>query len=110
MGLRKRKLVRQLEKARLLEIRERVNKVEARTQTAEEHVKELQKIHDQTQKEAEELLARLKRNLKIQEELEELSARLTRLNRDLKIVAIFIIINIILFSIRVIDIIIRGVA
>jgi hypothetical protein len=60
------------------------------------------------------LLAIENRNFKKQEELdkkqEELEELLAIENRNFKILAIFIIINIILFSIRVVDIIIRGVA
>jgi hypothetical protein len=99
--------VRQMENARLLEINERLKKVEASTQTAEGLLEELRINFGQIQEKSEELLPRLKRKLKIQEESEEL---LPILKRDLKILAIFIIINIILFSIRAVDIIIRGVA
>lgn len=95
--------VRQWDKAKLPEIMEQSEEIKALKQSA----KEIRKICDQQQEELENLLALLNRNLKIPEELEELFARL---NRDLKIVAIFIIISIILFSIRVVDIIIRGVA
>jgi tetratricopeptide (TPR) repeat protein len=82
--------VRQVENARLLDISERVKKVEAKAQTAKALIEEIKKNHDQIQEESEEWLAILK--------------------RDIKILAIFIIINIILFSIRAVDIIIRGVA
>jgi hypothetical protein len=99
--------VRQWDKAKLLEIMERVKKVEAKAQTAEALLEEIQKDHDQIQEKSEKLLAIQKIILKIQEQSEEL---LARLKRDIKILAIFIIINIILFSIRAVDIIIRGVA
>ncbi len=82
--------VRQWDKAKSLEIMERVKDAAALTKMARGLIEKSQKNRDQ-----------------IQEKLEELSARL---KRDLKIVAIFIIINIILFSIRVVDTIIRGVA
>jgi len=82
--------VRQWENAKLLEFREKVKETKALNQSAKGLLEEVQKYCDQIQEESEEWLARLK--------------------RDFKILAIFIIINIILFSIRVVDIIIRGVA
>jgi hypothetical protein len=82
--------VRHWDNTKLLEINERIKKIEASTQTAEELLKEILKTNDQMQEESKEWLAILK--------------------RDIKIVAIFIIINIIMFSIRAVDIIIRGVA
>jgi hypothetical protein len=82
--------VRHWDNTKLLEINERIKKIEASTQTAEELLKEILKTNDQMQEESKEWLAILK--------------------IDIKIVAIFIIINIIMFSIRAVDIIIRGVA
>ena len=96
--------VRQWDKAKLPEIREKFEDVKALYQSA----KEIQKNCDQQQEELEELLATLNRNIKRQEESEEL---LAILKRDHKFLAIFlIIINIILFSLIVVDIIIREVA
>jgi hypothetical protein len=69
--------------------------------------KEIRKISDQQQEELEELLAIQNRNFKKAEELEEL---LAIQNRNFKIRAILSIISIILFSIIVVDIIIKGVA
>ncbi|MEG5066950.1 hypothetical protein QUB33_25395 [Microcoleus sp. B3-A4] len=82
--------VRQWENAKLLEIREKVKEAETLTQSAEELLEKVQKDCDQIQEESEEWLARLK--------------------RAFKIVAIFIIINIIMLSIILVDLIIRGVA
>ncbi|MEP6489348.1 hypothetical protein NDI43_13745 [Microcoleus vaginatus GB2-A3] len=102
--------VRQWDKAKLPEIREKFEEVKALKQSA----KEIRKNCDQQQEELEELLAIQNRNFKKQEELdkkqEKLEELLTILNRNFKIMAIFIIITIILFSIIVVDIIIRGVA
>jgi chorismate mutase len=82
--------VRQWENAKLPEIREKLEEFEALHQRKEEKLEELRKTNDQIQEELEELLARVK--------------------REHKILANFIIINIILFSMRVIHIVIMGVA
>ena len=76
--------------ANLLVIRGKVKEVKALNQSAKGLLEELQKDYDQIQEESEELLARLKTALKIG--------------------AIFIIISIILFTIIVVDTIIKGVA
>jgi hypothetical protein len=95
--------VRQWDKAKLPEIREQFEEMKALKQSA----KEIRKISDQQQEELEELLAIQNRNFKKAEELEEL---LAIQNRNFKIRAILSIISIILFSIIVVDIIIKGVA
>jgi hypothetical protein len=94
--------VRQWDKAKLPEIREKFEEVKALKQST----KEIRKDFNQLLEESEELLAIQNRNLKKGEELEEL---LAIQNRNLKILAIFNIISIILFSIIVVDIIIKGV-
>ncbi|MEG4055201.1 MULTISPECIES: nSTAND1 domain-containing NTPase [unclassified Microcoleus] len=91
------------ENAKLPEIREKLEEVKALKQSATEILKNC----DQQHEELEELLATINRNFKRQEESEEL---LAILKRDRKFLAIFLIINIILFNIIVVDIIIRGVA
>jgi hypothetical protein len=96
--------VRQWDNAKLLEIRKNFEELEALHQIKEESLEELLKAQDKLLKTNDEIH---EIRDQIQEELKEL---FPRLNRDLKIVAIFIIINIVLFSIRVVDIIIRGVA
>jgi len=90
--------VRQWDKAKLPEIREKFEEVKALKQSAEELQKDLQKQHDHIQQQSEELLARLNKSGKIQEESEEL---LARLNRDIKLLAILIIVSIILLTFRV---------
>ena len=97
--------VRQWGNIKLLEIREKLEQVKALNQRAEEILK------DYDQEELEKLLAIGNRNLKNQEELEKNQEKLEELlaiqNKNFKIIAIFFIVSIILFSIRVADIIIK---
>jgi hypothetical protein len=95
--------IRQWEQSKLPEINEHLEEFKALTQNAKEMLKDGNQLGERL----EEVLAILNINYKKKEELEVLSARL---NRDLKFVVIFFIINIVLFSIKVVDIIIRGVA
>ena len=100
--------VRQWDKAKLPEIREKFEEVKALYQSAKEIQKNCEQQQEQLEEQLEESLARINRSFKIQEESEEL---LAILKRDHKILAIFlIIISIIMFSITVVDIIIRRVA
>ncbi|MEG3959729.1 nSTAND1 domain-containing NTPase [Microcoleus sp. herbarium2] len=91
--------VRQWDKAKLPKIREKFEEVKALKQSTKEIRKDINRLLE----ESEELLARENRNFKKQEELdkkqEELEELLARENRNFKIMAIFFIVSIILFSI-----------
>jgi hypothetical protein len=89
--------VRQWDKAKLPEIREKFEEVKALYQSAKEIQKNCNQQQEQLEEQLEESLARINRSFKIQEESEEL---LAILKRDLKIPAILIIINIILLALE----------
>ncbi|MEG4961530.1 MULTISPECIES: nSTAND1 domain-containing NTPase [unclassified Microcoleus] len=89
--------VRQWDKAKLPEIREKFEEVKALYQSAKEIQKNCEQQQEQLEEQLEESSARINRSFKIQEESEEL---LARINRNYKILVIFIIINIIMLALE----------